>query len=129
MDGMFAYATNFNQPVNFNTQNVDTMYAMFASALSFNQPIAFNATSLTSASSIFESALTLNSSVTLTPSLALTSVQRMFYNTTSFNQPVILKFQSVCEFQHEQCRRHELHVCWRTHVQQAHRFRRAQIAV
>ncbi len=39
---MFAYARQFNEPVDFNTSNVENMHAMFLWATAFKQPIFFD---------------------------------------------------------------------------------------
>ncbi|QDY87736.1 BspA family leucine-rich repeat surface protein [Mycoplasma anserisalpingitidis] len=42
MSGMFTNCKNFNQPLNFNTSNVEDMSNMFWYCTTFNQPINFN---------------------------------------------------------------------------------------
>jgi len=39
---MFDGASSFNQPLEFNTENVSDMHEMFIDASSFNQPLEFN---------------------------------------------------------------------------------------
>lgn len=53
MDGMFAFAAAFNQPVPFNTSSVTDMDVMFQSATAFNQDISgFDVTGLTTATNM-----------------------------------------------------------------------------
>ena len=45
MAGMFSYADEFNQPLNFDTSKVIDMSYMFYNAYNFNQPLNFTDTS------------------------------------------------------------------------------------
>ena len=47
----FAY--KLNQPLNFDTSSVTSMYQMFYGAAVFNQPLSFNTSSVTSMSAMF----------------------------------------------------------------------------
>ncbi len=42
MSMMFSVAEAFNQPVNFDTSKVTSMYGMFDNAIAFNQPVNFD---------------------------------------------------------------------------------------
>ena len=44
---MFDGATNFNQPLDFDTRNVTNMGCMFISATNFNQPLDFDTRNVT----------------------------------------------------------------------------------
>ena len=50
---MFYFASNFNQPVNFNTSLVTNMREMFRQAANFNQPVNFNTSSVTNMFQMF----------------------------------------------------------------------------
>ena len=47
------YASAFDQPLNFDTSKVTTMYQMFNNARAFNQPLSFDTSSVTDMSSMF----------------------------------------------------------------------------
>ncbi len=64
---MFCCATNFNQPLNFDTSNVTDMSGMFYGATNFNQPLNFDTSNVT-------------------------NIANMFYVASNFNQPIY--FQS-----------------------------------
>ena len=44
---MFGEATAFNQPLNFNTSSVTSMYWMFCRATAFNQAVLFDTSIVT----------------------------------------------------------------------------------
>ena len=56
MGGMFS-ETNFNQPLNFDTTNVTDMYSMFSNTTNFNQPIYFKANNEECYEDIFKNSL------------------------------------------------------------------------
>ncbi len=47
MSHMFLSAKSFNQPLEFNTENVIKMKCMFFGAILFNKPLNFNTENLT----------------------------------------------------------------------------------
>jgi len=51
---MFHDCTSFNQPLQFNTNNVKNMHSMFSSCTSFNQPLNFDTSNVTNMSCMFE---------------------------------------------------------------------------
>ena len=57
---MFYCALSFNQPLNFNTNNVNDMSCMFCGAESFNQPLNFNTSSVTDMGDMFYAAISFN---------------------------------------------------------------------
>ena len=55
---MFGGASSFNQPLtNFDTSKVARMNGMFANALSFNQPLSFDTSSVMRVTATFPSFL------------------------------------------------------------------------
>jgi len=60
---MFQNATNFNQPLQFNTSNVINMSYMFNNATNFNQPLNFDTSKLTNMIYMFENAINFNHSI------------------------------------------------------------------
>ena len=68
---MFRGASNFNQPIMFNTGNVVNMSSMFYNAIRFNSPVEFTDTS------------------------NVRSAVGMFLLAESFNQPIIFNFSNV----------------------------------
>jgi len=93
---LFYGARMFNQPVNFQTGNVENMNSMFESANAFNQLVDFNSSSLLVVENMFASARSFNSSIIFTPSTAQLLVTRgMFTNAVSFDQPLVLQTDNV----------------------------------
>jgi surface protein len=69
MSYMFSVAkwweerSSFNQPLNWNTENVNTMCSMFYKATSFNQPLNWDTTNVRSMSCMFYQATSFNQNV------------------------------------------------------------------
>ncbi len=116
-DGMFTGATSFNQPLNnWNVSNVVDFQCMFSGATSFNQPLDnWDVSSAENFTGMFEDATSFNQPLNNwpIPTLCLgagedtrffvwrwlipqtfgcvnteVSMQSMFHNATSFNQPL-----------------------------------------
>ena len=54
MSYMFSGAKNFNQPLDFDTRNVTSMWGMFRKASSFNQSLDFDTRNVTDMGGMFE---------------------------------------------------------------------------
>ena len=54
MRAMFQYAYSFNQPLEWNTRNVEDMNSMFYDARSFNQALKWNTSKVTNMRYIFD---------------------------------------------------------------------------
>jgi type II secretory pathway pseudopilin PulG len=87
MSSMFISATKFDQPINFDTSNVQNMSSMFAKATSFNQPLNLNTPQLSNVSSMFADASNFNKSLKLNTS-NLVNMSGMFSGAKTFNQPI-----------------------------------------
>ena len=98
---MFNYATSFNQPINWNTENVTLTTNMFDHATSFNQSINWNLSNSTDLSYMFTYATSFNNgdvgdnnSCPLILQLPIggqydfCNIKYMFNNASSFNQDV-----------------------------------------
>ncbi|KAL1495256.1 hypothetical protein AB1Y20_017117 [Prymnesium parvum] len=57
---MFEYASSFNQPLNWDTSSVTSMWWMFAGASSFNQPLNWDTSSVTDMDAMFAGASSFN---------------------------------------------------------------------
>ena len=88
MSGMFAGATQFNKPLNWNTIGVETMAWMFSGATSFNQPINFDTRNVLDMGHMFVGASAFNSSVTFSNTSKVTNMESMFRDAVAFNQPI-----------------------------------------
>ncbi len=82
---MFAYTTQFNEPVDFNTSNVTNMYGMFGSAVAFNQPLNFDTSNVTNMYGMFGGAANFNKPLNFDTS-NVTNMYGMFAGATNFNQ-------------------------------------------
>ena len=90
MSGLFADATDFNQPLNdWDVSNVTDMSYMFYRAESFNQPLNdWDVVSVTDMSNMFEGATSFNQTLNDWDVVSVTDMSRMFEGATSFNQPL-----------------------------------------
>ncbi len=88
MNFMFFNAASFDQPVDFNTANVEHMNSMFAGAASFNQAVNFNTAKVTDMRGMFSGATSFNQKVNFTDTSKVASMSHMFSNAASFNQAV-----------------------------------------
>jgi surface protein len=95
MNGMFWLALLFNQPVLFDTSNVTTMSGMFRSTGAFDQTINFDGSALTTANLMFMSSSVMTSPVTITNSTLLTDISSMFGQMGIFNAAVTLTTTNV----------------------------------
>ncbi len=84
---MFAGATKFNEPVDFDTSNITNMKSMFYKATSFNQPVNFDTSNVTNMQSVFYEATSFNRPVKF-DTISVTDMYAMFSHATSFNQPI-----------------------------------------
>jgi len=60
---MFFNAKSFNQPLNFNTNNVTNMTNMFSFASAFNQQLNFNTSKVTNMTNMFYAASSFNQDI------------------------------------------------------------------
>jgi surface protein len=90
MEGVFSYATAFNQDISgWDTAAVTNMLGMFASATSFNQPInSWDVSSVTNMSEMFNGATAFNRPLDLWDTSAVTDMSVMFAGATAFNQDI-----------------------------------------
>ncbi len=91
---MFAYAKNFNQPVNFDTKNVRNMSSMFYFAKSFNQPVNFDTSKVEWMNAMFFVARNFNQPVKFNTS-KVENMVHMFSGAWSFNQPLNFDTKNV----------------------------------
>ncbi len=91
---MFAYTTQFNEPVDFDTSHVTKMYDMFEYAEAFNQPVTFDTSKVTNMGYMFSEATSFNQPVNFDTS-NVTSMRGMFRDATSFNQPISFDISSL----------------------------------
>ena len=84
---MFNDATSFNQPLQWNTENVTNMSSMFEGATSFNQPLVWNTENVTNMSEMFEKAINFDQPLNWDTG-NVTNMSRMFKNARSFNQDI-----------------------------------------
>jgi surface protein len=91
MVGMFYKATLFNQPIgNWNVSNVTDMLAMFADANAFNQPIGnWDVSKVTRMGSMFYKAKTFNQPIGDWDVSNVINMSEMFYKAESFNKPIV----------------------------------------
>ncbi len=90
MNGMFRFATSFNQPLNnWNVSNVIDMYDMFYNATSFNQPLnSWDVSKVTNMWYMFSSGTSFNQDISNWNVSNVTNMDFMFSNATSFNQDI-----------------------------------------
>ncbi|KAL1495723.1 hypothetical protein AB1Y20_016590 [Prymnesium parvum] len=92
---MFAVASSFDQPLNWNTSSVKTMDSMFNQALIFNQPLNWDTSSVTSMTCKCPPRRACATLAVLSPQTPLLLHTRMFYRANSFNQPLNWDTSSV----------------------------------
>lgn len=90
IDGMFAYANNFNQPIGgWNVSRVINMASMFWGAISFNQDIGnWDVSNVTDMSWMFCHAVKFNQSLCLWNTRKVKNMSYMFADAYSFNQDI-----------------------------------------
>ena len=105
MEGMFYYATSFDQPLNTNTvtshpylatpytawdvSGVQNMFNMFSVAIKFNQPLTnWNVSNVTNMINMFGGASAFNQPLNDWNVSNVTNMSSMFIDATSFNQPL-----------------------------------------
>jgi surface protein len=90
MRTMFSTASAFNQSLNsWNTSNVINMDMMFTAAINFNQPIGmWNTSKVTNMKSMFSYASNFNQSIEFWNTSQVADMSWMFHNATNFNQPI-----------------------------------------
>jgi surface protein len=90
MSWMFAFATEFNDPIgHWTTTNVTNMSSMFAFASNFDQPIGdWNTTNVTNMSSMFQVAYSFNQDLSLWTTTNVTNMSNMFNSASSFDQNI-----------------------------------------
>lgn len=96
MDYMFSGATGFNQPLNFNTENITSMRGMFASASNFNQPLNLNTTNVTNMREMFANTLKFNQPLNFNTT-SVTTMREMFSGTREFNQELNFDTKNVTD--------------------------------
>ncbi len=94
---MFFRATQFNEPVDFNTAGVENMQYMFFGATSFNQPVSFNTASVTDMSDMFYGATSFNKQISFDTG-NVTDMSEMFAGATTFNKNINFNTQNVVSF-------------------------------
>ena len=99
MEGMFAEAGMFNQPVNFDTSSVHNMSWMFHGAWSFNQPLDLDTLSVTDMRCMFCNAGAFDQSLNFNTS-SVRIMKDMFWNATTFNQPLNFDVSSATDMQY-----------------------------
>lgn len=89
MESMFHYATAFNQPLtSFDTSKVTDMKYMFNGATAFNQPLTFDTSKVEHMTAMFEFATAFNQPLTSFDTSKVTYMDFMFSGATAFNQPL-----------------------------------------
>lgn len=93
LEGFLFNATNFNQPINWVTPNVETFFRTFSFCTNFNSPVTINGfLSVTNVRNgclgMFESSNTFNSPLTFSDFSNVPNVTGMFNGATSFNQDI-----------------------------------------
>ena len=94
MGCMFDGATNFNQPLDFDTRNVTNMGCMFYKATNFNQPLDFDTSGVTNMEGMFYGATSFNQLLDFDTG-NVTNMGRMFIDATSFNQALEFDTRNV----------------------------------
>ncbi len=94
---MFANAPKFNQPVNWQTANVEAMDFMFYRATSFNHRVVFDTAKVKSMESMFNAAATFNQPLELNTS-KVTNMQCMFFDAKAFDSLVKFDTSNVTDF-------------------------------
>ena len=84
----------FNQPLSFDTSNVNNMQYMFLNARAFNQPLSFDTSSVTTMQSMFSGASAFNQPLSFDTS-SVTDMSYMFTSASAFNQPLRFETSSV----------------------------------
>ena len=88
MNGVFYYATEFNQNIEFwDTSNITSMEVLFSHASKFNQPLNnWDVSSVSAMRSVFYEASSFNQPLDNWDTSNVTDMTMMFWKTTSFNQ-------------------------------------------
>jgi surface protein len=90
MNGMFAEATAFNQPIEkWTTSSVTDMTYMFAQATAFNRPIEkWTTSSVMDMSFMFAQATAFNQAIGKWTTSSVTSMEYMFNDAAAFDQDI-----------------------------------------
>lgn len=83
----FYYAINFNQPLNWNTENVTLMHGTFWAAQKFNQPLNWDTSKVITMKEMFNSAVVFNQPINFDTS-NVQIMTGMFSKAYQFNQPL-----------------------------------------
>jgi len=78
MSGMFYGCENFNQPLDFNTSQVENMSGMFNKCRSFNQPLDFNTSQVTNMNYMFFRCESFNQNLTHWDVFNVKNIEQMF---------------------------------------------------
>lgn len=97
MTAMFEGCNTFNQPLRFDTRNVQQMLGMFHGCTAFNQPLAFNTSAVTSMTRMFMDCTTFNQPVHF-DTHAVTDMDKMFARCSAFNQPLTFNTRACQNF-------------------------------
>lgn len=88
-EGMFEYASRFNQRIVFNLSNCVSTSRMFRFAASYNRQTDFDTPILEEVSYMFADAYSFNSRINFTSFTNVRSMQSFLHSATSFNQPLV----------------------------------------
>mgnify|MGYP002835640277 CR=1 FL=1 len=92
MSGMFRGATTFNQPLRFDTSNVNDMSGMFRGATAFDKPLIFATIKVTDMSGMFRGATAFDKLLSFN-TIKVTDMSGMFRDAMVFNKP--LSFNTI----------------------------------
>jgi hypothetical protein len=97
MTSMFKNCNTFNQPLRFDTHNVQRMDFMFNGCTAFNQPLTFDTRAVTGMAIMFSSCTTFNQPVHF-DTRNVRFMNNMFFGCRAFNQPLTFNTRACQDF-------------------------------
>jgi hypothetical protein len=88
MGGAFRYTREFNQPLSWDTSNVQDMMGTFENAVKFNQPLNRDTSKVQNMSNMFQNATEFNQDISSRNISKVQNMSNMFSQAINFNQDI-----------------------------------------